>query len=464
MVEFKAQKIHLKVEGEEKKLLLLLCFMSKNVYNTALYQLRGWYFKSKGRVLTMNTLLTRLKENENYKYLGFDWGDAIIMDAYKAFTKYVKFHNYDGTLKKCISKQTSQKDTSKFPHYLPKDGYRGFRSKGIKRDETNEYVILPLPEKIKNGSIFKDVIIDKQLREYIAKCGDVNITTFKIKIPENILKQAIRLIEIIPERNGNYIYASLLYPIILLEPKKERDDRIMGIDLGVNNLMTCVTTRGEAFIINGRSLKSVICLYNKKIAYHQSKLPVYEINNKFIYPKTKRLVSVNRRGFNRINDYINKAVALLYKIALEQDVRTIVIGWNEDFKEDVAKNPGDKTNGDQSKKNRILLKTPLAKLRSKIINKGKHLGIKVELVDESYTSQKSFYDNDSFSDNKCSGTRKERGLYITADGKRTVNADLNAALNILVKYSDKRNKPIKELEELRSKKILVPKIIQVKIG
>ena len=38
----------------------------------------------------------------------------------------------------------------------------------------------------------------------------------------------------------------------------------LAIDLGVNNLATCVTTQGETFIIDGRKLKAINQWYNKR--------------------------------------------------------------------------------------------------------------------------------------------------------------------------------------------------------
>ncbi len=54
-------------------------------------------------------------------------------------------------------------------------------------------------------------------------------------------------------------------------------------------------------------------------------------------------------------------------------------------------------------------------------------------VNESYMSKASFYDYDNISkEEQYSGKRIKRGLYITKDNKH-VNADINAALNILRK-------------------------------
>ena len=55
------------------------------------------------------------------------------------------------------------------------------------------------------------------------------------------------------------------------------------------------------------------------------------------------------------------------------------------------------------------------------------------MINESYTSKSSFYDNDSIKKNQYSGNRIRRSLYETKN-KQMVNTDINAALNICKKY------------------------------
>ena len=44
---FLTRKYHLKVKGKQKRLLDLLCHISKNIYNSTLYELRQEYFNNK---------------------------------------------------------------------------------------------------------------------------------------------------------------------------------------------------------------------------------------------------------------------------------------------------------------------------------------------------------------------------------------------------------------------------------
>ena len=46
-MNFLTMKYHFKANFNEKKLLKLLCRISKNIYNSALYELRQQYFKNK---------------------------------------------------------------------------------------------------------------------------------------------------------------------------------------------------------------------------------------------------------------------------------------------------------------------------------------------------------------------------------------------------------------------------------
>ena len=45
----------------------------------------------------------------------------------------------------------------------------------------------------------------------------------------------------------------------------------MAIDLGVNNLATCVLSNNESFIIDGKFLKSINYFYNKQTESLQRK-------------------------------------------------------------------------------------------------------------------------------------------------------------------------------------------------
>ena len=119
MKEFRTMKYHYKANSEEKKLLKFLCRISKNVYNTALYELRQQYFKDKciGTAFDMNMIV---KHNINYHILNTLMSTCTIRLAHSNMEKYIKYHNPDGTLNELGYKFSEENDVASFPKYKKK--------------------------------------------------------------------------------------------------------------------------------------------------------------------------------------------------------------------------------------------------------------------------------------------------------------------------------------------------------
>ena len=113
------------------------------------------------------------------------------------------------------------------------------------------------------------------------------------------------------------------------------------------------------------------------------------------------------------------------------------------------------TRKSRRKINEFFTRIPLMRMISKILQKAPEYRIHAVTVNESYTSRASFYDGDvPARETEFSGIRFRRSLYRTRDG-RIVNADINAALNILNKCSPEAG------NLLRCMGITVPKRLQV---
>ena len=268
-----------------------------------------------------------------------------------------------------------------------------------------------------------------------------------MKIPKRIEDKRIRQIRIVPKYKAYYYEVEFTYiddgEIIQTEGKEE-----MGIDIGLNNLATCATTNNESFIIDGKSLKSRNRLYNKKLSYLQNK------NSKKGY--TKRMKKLIIHHSNYVKDYINKAVKKLIEKAKSLKVGKIIIGYNKGFKRKGIKNEAI-TKKEKRVINQNFVQIPLSKFKERIKQVSKKEGIECIEINESYTSLASFYDYDEckYGEN-FSGKRVKRGIYLTSEGKE-INADVNAALNILNKSNSNNNK----MSYLRSRGITIPKRIQV---
>ena len=130
---------------------------------------------------------------------------------------------------------------------------------------------------------------------------------------------------------------------------------------------------------------------------------------------------INRRN-NQMTYFINKAARLIIDFSLENKVSKIIIGYNDGFKDINLSN----------KFNQMSRSIPIARLRDRIIYLASLNYIDYEKVNESYTSKASFIDKDEMINTNFSGKRIKRGLYQAKD-KTLINADLNAALNIIRK-------------------------------
>ena len=239
-----------------------------------------------------------------------------------------------------------------------------------------------------------------------------------------------------------------------------------GADLGLNNLVTITNNIGvQPIIINGRPLKSINQYYNKELAKQKSMLPFrtfarYDkekgicINTKQQLSYSKAIASLTLKRNLKVDDYMHKASSIVVNHLIENKIGNLIIGKNTDWKDSI--NIG-------SVNNQNFVNIPFNKLISMITYKATQVGIKVHIVEESYTSKCSFLDLDELpvknsedtKEYKFSGKRITRGLYKT--GKIIINADVNGSFNIIRKHDSTifNKKNIKNLK-------FIPRIINVK--
>ncbi len=87
----------------------------------------------------------------------------------------------------------------------------------------------------------------------------------KIRMPKNLLNKKISYIEIIPKQKGRFFEVHYTYEVQVAQMKKQptTTTNALSIDLGVDNLMSCATNNGDAFLIDGLDLKSINQYFNK---------------------------------------------------------------------------------------------------------------------------------------------------------------------------------------------------------
>ena len=447
MKEFRTMKYHFKASIEERKLLKFLCRISKNIYNCALYELRRQYFKDKA-ICSYFELNKLISFNSNYHILNTYQSICTIRVAHSAMEKYVRYHNSDGTLNELGYKFSNENDCASFPRYKKKKGLMPLITDQIRPiyKDGKKCIKLPLSNLTRTSKVFNQIFEDELIDTFVKESELKESFNIFFKIPKELYDKKIRQFRVIPNSRGDDFYIEFTYEVEVSKPNKEIN-KSLAIDLGISNLASCVITDNTSFIIDGKYLKSLNRLYNKKKASLQSKLPngVYT---------SKKIRNLNKKRNHQIDDYLNKAVSTLIKKCKELEVDEIIIGYNKGFKKHGIKNEELKRK-EKRQVNQNFVQIPLSRFKDKLKLKAYENGIYVRVINESYTSKSSFYDNDPIKKNQYSGNRIRRSLYETKN-KKIVNADINAALNIYKKYIIKSNSKDDKVNYLMSRGLTNP--------
>lgn len=262
-------------------------------------------------------------------------------------------------------------------------------------------------------------------KDFKAKFGEV-----KIKMPANLQSQKVKYIEIVPKHIGRFFEVHYTYEVQKPQMKQAptTTTKALVIDLGIDNLMSCATSTGETFIIDGLKLKSINRYFNKMLSRQQKINIEHGLSKRVV---TRKQATLWTKRDRQIRGYFTQAIGLLFVKAKELNVDTIVVGNNKGWKQ--ASDMG-------KKQNQQFVSIPFTKLISAIENKCLKEGIRFVLQEESYTSKASFLDGDrlpvygEYKDTShfFKGSRITRGLYRSSTGA-CLNADINGALNILRK-------------------------------
>ena len=306
---FKTLKYKYTPTKKERRLLRLFCHISKNLYNSALYILRQEYFKTK-KLLSYYELNKILKTNENFHILNTYTYICIIKNVYTIFSNFIKGY-------------------TNLPKYLKQNDYYQLYTEQIRPIYNNDNLCikLPLSNLTRTSKTFNKVFEDELINSFIKESDIKEAFNIYFKIPKIISNKNIRQLRIIPSFKGlsyNIIF-TYIDTLKTINKTVNDDNLIMAIDLGINNLATCVITNNESFIIDGRYLKSINHFYNKKLAYLQSKKP-----NNNIYTIMEHKVTEKRN--RKIKDAIYKAAKQIIDYSIKNNISEIVMGTIQDLK------------------------------------------------------------------------------------------------------------------------------------
>ena len=353
-----------------------VCFLSKNLYNKALYLVRQHYFNTK-EYLDYYKTYKHLAHNKDVDYCAI--GNTKVAN-HTLMLLDRNFKSFFSLIRKKKSKDYNK--PIRIPRYLDKQG---------------RYTTIYTKEAVSKTFLKKGLI----------KLANIsNVVKTKVKL------EALKEVRVLP-RTNHYI----LEVTYVKEEKPLLSDngRYAAIDLGLNNLATVCSNIEKPFIINGRPLKSINQRWNKHKANLQSHLA-----NK----SSKQLTLVTNKRNNRVKDYLHKSSRKIVNFLVSNRISTLVIGYNEEWKQNISIG---RVN------NQSFVTIPFLTFVKQLEYKCKLEGINVVLTEESYTSKCSFLDNEPL-EKKDSylGKRISRGLFKTSTNK-LINADLNGSFNILKK-------------------------------
>ena len=382
-----AAQLNLLPQGKDLSAVLeYLCSESNKLYNCTTYLARQLYFKT-GKFSNGRWLSTQMKRNSHMKALYTSAAQQTCISVGEAFKGYKEL------LKLWYQGQLEVKP--KPPHYRKSGGL--FQISYPKRwlKLINGKVRVPL------GTACKIWF---------------GLSEMFIPFPDNLDWSAIKELQIVPRNNG---FEAVWIHKSQIEKLDLNQANVLAIDHGIDNWLTCVSSQHDSFIIDGRHLKAINQWYNKRIATIKDSKP----ENFWC----KLLDDITDKRRRQMRDATNKAARMVINYCIENDIGTIVFGWNQGQKQ--AANLGKKTN-------QKFVQIPTAKLKSRIAQIAEQIGITFVEQEESYTSQASALELDEIpvygekpEGWKASGRRIRRGLYKSADGL-LINADCNGAWNI----------------------------------
>ena len=384
-----------------------LCWLSKNLYNSTLYNVRQYYFENK-KLLKYQIINKMYVDTNNQDYRALPakvakYTQMLVEHNFKSFFGLLKLKGkgkYDKPVK--IPKYLDKKKGRQVVHY--EKGAISFKEQGyIKLSKTN------------------------------------------IKIKTKLTKDKVQFVRLVPK--NNYMVIEVGYNI--KEQEQKLNDNILAIDIGVNNIASCVTTNGDKFLINGKQLKYINHNCNKRIADIQSKLKLTHNKNKSRYKS-----NITNKRNNRINDYLHKITTYIVNQAVSKNIGTIVVGYNKEWKQDT--NIGNINNQN-------FVNIPFYRFINMLDYKCRLKGIIFKTITEEYTSKCSFIDEEEIENHiDYVGKRISRNFFRTKKGI-LINADINGAYNILKKYMKKNATWNEKISQTLVKVCSIPSVRKINV-
>ena len=373
------------------KMLEEKCHVAKNIYNHGNYLIRQEFIKN-GRWMRYVEVEKLVKNNLDFPNY---WEWNLANSGQQVLRRLDKdWKSFFTSIRNWKENPSKYKWMPKLPKYLKKDGLAEFSltTQQVRLKNDN---LVHFPKSMNGFTLQPQFIYDERFVQF-NQC------------------------RIVPKNDR--IIVELIYTINIPDFVKEQKS-IASIDLGLDNFVTLVDNLGnKPIIINGKGLKSCNHYYNKLIAQTKSEL---DRNDNSGY--SHLLYSITNKRNDKIKYFMDKASKYVVENCLNLRIKTIVVGKN-----DLQK---------QNSKLKNFVQIPYSLFIQKLAYKCQEAGIELILTEESYTSGTSFLDDElPTKENYDISRRIKRGLFKSNSG-RLINADVNAAYQIMKKVFHDAVKP-----------------------
>ncbi len=370
----------------ENSTLSRMCHLSKNLYNQVNYILRNQFLNHEklsgyNELAKQFSIPSDMEEHNNYQKLPAQtaqWTIRKVVQSWNSFFRALK---------------TWKKHPDIFMGKPKPPGYKN-------RDGEFMLIFTNQQCRIHEGILRFPEIMETEVK---TRLNDVNM----------------REVRIIPQGSGYTV--EIVYLKEIADIPGMNPERIMGIDIGVRNLVTMGNSISQQGIaVRAGLLKSINQYFNKELARLKSINDLQGNERK----DTKKIQKLFMKRNRKVKDIMHKLSRSMVEYAKSMNIDTIIIGHNNEWKQSV--NMG-------KKNNQNFVQLPFNTLIQQIRYKAEEIGINVTIQDESHTSKCSFLDNESIDHHDTyMGKRIKRGVFQSADGK-LIHADLNASYNIIKK-------------------------------
>ena len=426
-----------------------------NLTNVCIYINRQWHFYNQNIYYNDNPE----KKQENYKPYNYDKKliDNLLLYIKEYDAKRFKKHIKNGKSEKDFIKSNfNNKELSYMflEYYLKNTDNVDYKHKDL-GSHTAQQAVKKVAESFKSYyKSFFDYLKNKdkysgkpELPKYKKKVSfcsfsftniECKIKNSKIRFPKTELKlnfnystNNLKHIKTTVKKYYDKIQLQLVFEKEFVENKKENSENrhIAGIDLGVNNIVTIATNKGKSLLVKDKYLKQLNQFSSKELSDIYTKQTTV---GKLEKPKSsKKVKTIFRKRNDRITNFSYILANFIVKYCLNNNIDTLVIGLNKDWKQDIKMG---------SINNQSFQQIPFSKIIDKIEYKCKLNNIEVIIREESYTSKSNClnydyiptYKKEDNKEYKFTGKRIKRGLFKT-DSNILINADVNGAVNILRK-------------------------------